>query len=182
MICRPLSPRLRRLQAGAAAGSLAHFVPAAAAEDVSEELSRAGIAFRTAEVRGPPWQHQADPSSPQRTRPAAAAARRLLRRSALSAAPHRPQFGYTTAIAADDRGLLEAYLQGCAALGGAGAPTISLEAMMRDPRVGQFLRAMRSWDRASYFFAQRCVIFIVEAPPPLQQAPPSGKGGGARGE
>ena len=54
MICRPLSPRLRRLQAGAAAGSLAHFVPAAAAEDVSEELARAGIAFRTAEVRGPP--------------------------------------------------------------------------------------------------------------------------------
>ena len=71
------------------------------------------------------------------------------------------EVGHTTAVPADAPQLLEAYLQGCAvACGAAEAP--SLHELHAAPEVGQYIRAMRDWERTTYYFAQKVKIIVVE--------------------
>lgn len=68
--------------------------------------------------------------------------------------------GHTTAVPAGARELLEAYLQGCAVVGGAGTPP-SLAEMQGDIEVGRYLRSQRDWDRRTYHFSQRVRLIFV---------------------
>jgi H+-transporting ATPase len=70
------------------------------------------------------------------------------------------EVGHTTAVPADAPQLLEAYLQGCAVAGGA-ADAPSLRDMHAAPAVGQYIRAMRDWERTQYHFAQRVKLLII---------------------
>ena len=71
------------------------------------------------------------------------------------------EVGHSTAVPADAPQLLEAYLQGCAvACGAAEAPT--LQELHAAPEVGQYIRAMRDWERTTYYFAQRVKIIMVQ--------------------
>ena len=71
------------------------------------------------------------------------------------------EVGHSTAVPADAPQLLEAYLQGCAvACGAAEAPT--LQELHAAPEVGQYIRAMRDWERTTYYFAQRVKIILVQ--------------------
>jgi H+-transporting ATPase len=70
------------------------------------------------------------------------------------------EVGHTTAFPADAPQLLEAYLQGCAVAGGA-AEAPSLRDMHAAPGVGQYIRAMRDWERTQYYFAQRVKLIII---------------------